>query len=211
MVGKWLAKEEDGDSEDSSGEEEQETTSAKGDPNPKSGNSNPGSGNPNLSEKEDRLGEEPTRMDVSMVFMILAEFRAPTKNVIELALGAERAVLGKPENPGAHMKPLFIQGHLDGTPIGHMLVDGGTSINILPLSIFKKLGNVEGELKCTNLSLSSFAGDPMEVKGIICKELTVGSKTVPMTFFVVDVKGRYNVLLDRDWIHANGCVMSTLH
>jgi hypothetical protein len=32
-----------------------------------------------------------------------------------------------------------------------------------------------------------------------------------MTFFVVDVKGRYNVLLDRDWIHTNGCVTSTLH
>jgi hypothetical protein len=31
-------------------------------------------------------------------------------------------------------------------------------------------------------------------------ELTVGSKTVPTTFFVVDVKGRYNVLLGRDWI-----------
>jgi hypothetical protein len=43
----------------------------------------------------------------------------------------------KPDNPGAHMKPLFIRGHLDGTPIGHMLVDGGASINILPLSLFK--------------------------------------------------------------------------
>jgi hypothetical protein len=79
-----------------------------GDPNPESGNSNLGSGNPNPSEKEDRLGEELTRMDVSMVFMILAEFHAPTKNVVELALGAERAVFEKPENPGAHMKPLFI-------------------------------------------------------------------------------------------------------
>jgi hypothetical protein len=39
----------------------------------------------------------------------------------------------------------------------------------------------------------------------------VGSKTVPTTFFVVDVKGRYNVLLRRDWIHANECVPSTLH
>jgi hypothetical protein len=28
---------------------------------------------------------------------------------------------------------------------------------------------------------------------------------------VVDVKGRYNILLGRDWIHANGCVPSTLH
>jgi hypothetical protein len=92
-----------------------------------------------------------------------------------------------------------------------MLVDGGASINILPLSLFKKLGHAEGDLKCTNLSLSGFAGDPMEVKGIICKELTAGSKIVPMAFFMVDVKGRYNVLLGWDWIHINGCVLSNLH
>jgi hypothetical protein len=34
---------------------------------------------------------------------------------------------------------------------------------------------------------------------------------VPIAFLVVDVKGRYNVLLGRDWIHANECVSSTLH
>jgi hypothetical protein len=34
---------------------------------------------------------------------------------------------------------------------------------------------------------------------------------VPTAFFVVDVKGCYNVLLGQDWIHANGCVPSTLH
>jgi hypothetical protein len=79
-----------------------------GDPNPESGNSNLWSGNHNPSEKGDRLGEELTRMDISMVFMISVEFRAPTENVAELALGAERAVFMKPENPGAHMKPLFI-------------------------------------------------------------------------------------------------------
>jgi hypothetical protein len=111
----------------------------------------------------------------------------------------------------AHMKPLFIQGHLDGMLIGHMVVDGGASVNILPLSLFKKLGHVEGDLICTDLSLSGFAGAPTEAKGIIYKELMVGSKTVPMAFFVVDVRGCYNVLLGRDWIHANECVPSTLH
>jgi hypothetical protein len=39
----------------------------------------------------------------------------------------------------------------------------------------------------------------------------VGSKTVTTSFFVVDMKGRYNVLLRRDWIHVNECVPSTLH
>jgi hypothetical protein len=28
---------------------------------------------------------------------------------------------------------------------------------------------------------------------------------MPLTFFVVDVKGRYILLLGRDWIHANEC------
>jgi hypothetical protein len=117
----------------------------------------------------------------------------------------------KPENPGAHMKPLFIRGHLDGKPIRHMLVDGGVRVNILPLLLFKKPRHVDGDLKCTNLSFSSFAADPMEAKGIICKEVTVGSKTMPTAFFMVDMKGRYNLLLGQDWIHANECVLSTIH
>jgi hypothetical protein len=175
-------------------------------------------------------------MDVNMVFTILAEFHVPMKDVAELALGVERAVFGKPRNLGSHMKPLFIRGHLDGTPIGHMLIDGGASVNILPLSLFKKLGHIKGDLKCTNLSLSGFACDlteekchikddlkrtnlslsgfacyPTEAKCIIYKEVMIGSKTVPTTFFVVDVKGRYNVLLGQDWIHVNECVPSTLH
>jgi hypothetical protein len=130
---------------------------------------------------------------------------------LELTLGAGHAVFKKIENLVAHMKPLFIWRHLDGTPIGHMLVDGGASINILPLSLFKMLGHVKGDLKHTNLSLTSFAGDPTEAKGIIYKELTVQSKTVPMAFFMVDVKGCYNELLGRDWIHANEFVPSSLH
>jgi hypothetical protein len=150
-------------------------------------------------------------MDVNMVFTIPAEFRAPTENIAELALGAERAVFEKPKNLVVHMKPLFIRGHLDGTSIRHMLIDGCASMNIMPLSLFKKLNHVEGDIKHTNLSLCGFAGDLTEAKGIIHKELTVGSKTVPTAFFMVDVKARYNVLFRRDWIHTNECVPSTLH
>jgi hypothetical protein len=199
VAGKRLAKEENGSSGDNSSEKEVEVTSDKGCSNPESGNDNSGSGNSNPG------------LDVNMVFMILAEFHASAKDIVEMMLDAGRAVFEKPENPGAHMKPLFIQGHLDRTLIGHMLVDGGPSVNILLLSLFKNLGHIEGDLKCTNLSLSGFAGDPTEAKGIICKELTVRSKTVPTTFFMVDVKGRYNMLLGRYWIHANECVPSSLH
>jgi len=49
------------------------------------------------------------------------------------------------------------------------------------------------------------------VKGAICVELTIGSKTLPTTFFVISGKGAYNLLLGRDWIHANYCIPSTMH
>jgi hypothetical protein len=129
------------------------------------------------------------------VFTIPVEFHAPMEDVAELMLVAERAVFEKSDDPGALMKPFFICGHLDGTPIGHMLVDGGASVNILLLSLFKKLGHVERDLKCTNLRLSGFVADPTEAKGIICKELMVGSKNVPTTILVVNMRGCYNVLL----------------
>jgi hypothetical protein len=199
---KQLAKEENDSSGDSSSEEEVEVTSDKGGSNLESGNGNsglgngnPGSGNGNPGEEDDRRGEQPTRMDVNMVLTILTEFRALVEDVFELMLGAGCVMFEKSVNSGAHMKLLFIRGHLVGTPVVQMLVDGGASVNILLLSLFKKLGHVEGDLKHTNLSLSGFAGDPMLAKGIICKELTVRSKTVPTTFFMVDVKGFYNVLL----------------
>ena len=42
-------------------------------------------------------------------------------------------------------------------------------------------------------------------------ELTIGSKTLLTTFFVINGKGSYSLLHGRDWIHANCCVPSTMH
>jgi hypothetical protein len=91
------------------------------------------------------------------------------------------------------------------------MVDGGAGVNVMPLSVFEKMGYGEEELMRTNTSLSAFTGEVTDTKGVMSVELTVGSKTLATTFFVVDVNDRYNLLLGRDWIHANGCVPSTLH
>ena len=42
--------------------------------------------------------------------------------------------------------------------------------------------------------------------GAINIGLTIGSKTLLTTFFVIDGKGSYSLLHGRDWIHANCCV-----
>jgi hypothetical protein len=119
---KRLAKEEGSSSGDSSGEEVSKVTPARGEDNPGSGDGNPESGNcnPELgnyqselgncnpSKENDRQREEVVPMDVNMVFTILAELHVLADDIAELVLGAECAVFEKPENPGAHMKPLFI-------------------------------------------------------------------------------------------------------
>jgi hypothetical protein len=42
-------------------------------------------------------------------------------------------------------------------------------------------------------------------------DFTMGSKTIPTSFFIVSSKSTYTVLLRRDWIHANCCIPSMMH
>jgi hypothetical protein len=51
----------------------------------------------------------------------------------------------------------------------------------------------------------------MEARGVVSMELTVRSKSLATTFFIVEVQGNYSVILGCDWSHANHCIPSTLH
>jgi hypothetical protein len=48
-----------------------------------------------------------------------------------------------------------------------MLVDNGACVNIMPVTVFERLGNKEDELMRTNMTLSSFSGEPSNAKGIV--------------------------------------------
>jgi hypothetical protein len=54
-------------------------------------------------------------------------------------------------------------------------------------------------------------GNPMEARGVVSMELTIGSKSLATALFIVKVQGNYSVILDRDSIHANHYISSTLH
>jgi hypothetical protein len=84
-------------------------------------------------------------------------------------------VFEKPEESSQHLKPLYIWGHIEGKPISRMLINGGAAVNLMSYSIFKKLGKEEDELVKTNLMLNGVGGNPMEARGVISMELTVGS------------------------------------
>jgi hypothetical protein len=62
------------------------------------------------------------------------------------------------------------------------------------------------------MSLSGVGSNSLiESKCVTFVELTIGTKTVATTFFIVEVEGNHSAILGRDCIHANQCVPSTLH
>jgi len=156
-----------------------------------------------------------------MVFMLLMEFLAPSSDdeevdfsdqIAQLALDPMMAIFEKPaENERQHLKVLFVKGSVDGQMMTKILVDGGATINIMSYAVYRKLGKEDQDFTKTDMMLKDFERNVSPVKGAICVELTIGSKTLPTTFFMISGKGAYNLLLGRDWIHANCCIPSTMH
>jgi hypothetical protein len=104
-----------------------------------------------------------------------------------------------------------VRDHIDGIPIAKMLVDGGAAVNLMPYSLYRKLGKQDDELVKTNMTLSGVGTDSsIKARGVTSVELTIGTKTLAATFFVADVEGHYSLILGRDWIYANQCI-PTLH
>jgi hypothetical protein len=153
----------------------------------------------------------PTSMDVNMVFTLPTEFRGAEEEVAQLCLGPKEVVFKKLEESSQHLKPLYVRGHIDGKPISRMLIDDSAAVNLMLYSVFRKLGREDDELMKTNLALNGMGGNLMEARGVVSMELTVGRKSLATAFFVVELQGNYNVILGRDWIHANCCIPSTLH
>jgi hypothetical protein len=110
-----------------------------------------------------------------------------------------------------HLKALYLKGYINGHPVNKMLVNTGAAVNIVPYSVLHRLGCSVEDLIKTNFTLSNFNGQASEAQGVLNMDLTVGSKTVPTSFFVVSSKSMYTVLLGRDWIHANCCIPSTIN
>jgi hypothetical protein len=104
-----------------------------------------------------------------------------------------------------------LKGYVNGKPLTKMFVDGGAAVNVMPYTTFRKLGMGPGDLTPTSIILNDFAGNPSGTKGCSHVDLMIGSKTLLTTFFVIEGKGAYSLLLGRDWIHANYCVPSTMH
>jgi hypothetical protein len=138
-------------------------------------------------------------MDINIVFTLRVEFRGGVEEeTIQLCLCPKEAMFKKPEESSQHLNPLYVRGHIDGRPISRIIDDGGVVVNLMSYSMFKKLGREDDELIQTNLTLKGVGDNPMESRGVISMELTVGSKLFAIAFFIIEVQGNYSVIWGHD-------------
>ncbi|KAI5386852.1 hypothetical protein KIW84_073120 [Lathyrus oleraceus] len=110
-----------------------------------------------------------------------------------------------------HNKALHISMECKDTVISHVLVDTGSSLNVLPKRALSRLG-VEGLiLKPSDLVVRAFDGSKRSVFGEVELPIQIGSQTFNTVFYVMDISPSYSYLLGRPWIHNVGAVSSTLH
>jgi hypothetical protein len=156
-----------------------------------------------------------TSAGTNMVFVLPPEFYAPGRKelpVAQLDFGPWPVIFEKPrENNYKNLKALYLKGYINGNPVNKMLVDTGAAVNVMPYSVLRQLGCSAEDLIKMNITLSDFNGQVSKAQGVLNVDLTVGSKTVPTSFFIVSSKSMYTVLLGRDWIHANCCIPSMMH
>ena len=122
---------------------------------------------------------ERNNLEINIVHISSDYLIIPEEEVAHLQFGPRDAVFQKPKESNNHLKTLYTRGHLNGKPISRMLVDGGAIVNLMPYSLYKKLGGKDEELIKTKMTVSGVGrGDPIGAKEVASMELTDGSKTL---------------------------------
>jgi hypothetical protein len=96
-----------------------------------------------------------------------------------------------------------------------VLVDIGSSADIMYNSIFDQMGLTTQELYPTRTTLISFSGDTLYSLGMISLEVKFGrgpcTVTLKLTFLVVGAPSAYNAILGRGALNKLGAIASIPH
>ena len=92
-----------------------------------------------------------------------------------------------------------------------VLIDNGSSLNVMPKSTLEKLSFNASHLRPSSMVVRAFDGSHREVRGEIDLLVQIGPHTCQVTFQVMDINPTYSCLFSRPWIHSIGVVPSTLH
>ena len=114
-----------------------------------------------------------------------------------------------------HDDPLVVRAIVANTIVHRVLIDNGSSADIIFASAFDKMGIGREKLEPVNTHLRGFSGDKVLPLGSIQLVLTLGEPpcqaTTTARFLIVDAPSAYNMLLSRPSLNAIKAIPSAYH
>ncbi|KAJ3689619.1 hypothetical protein LUZ61_018783 [Rhynchospora tenuis] len=129
-----------------------------------------------------------------------------------------RITFGPEDYEGVHLPhddAIVLMLRVNGTRVGRILIDTGSSADVIYFETLKKLHLQNHPLKPMATPLTGFTGDQLMPMGIIDLPVTFGdsSKDVVsrVSFIVVNTPSPYNIILGRKALNDIGAIASTPH
>ena len=102
-------------------------------------------------------------------------------------------------------------GYIREQEVNCILIDDGSTVNILSLKILKELGISLDELLPIKLMIQGFNQGGQRAIRKIRLHMIIGEMESSAPFHVIDAKTTYKVLIGRPWLHEYGVMPSTYH
>ena len=114
-----------------------------------------------------------------------------------------------------HDDPSVVHAIVANTIVHRVLIDNGSSGDIIFASAFDKMGVRREKLEPVNTHLRGFSGEKILPLGLIQLVLTLGEPpcqaTTTARFLIVDAPSAYNMLLGRPSLNAIKAILSAYH
>ena len=114
-----------------------------------------------------------------------------------------------------HEDPLVVRAIVANTTVHRVIVDNGSSADIIFASAFDKMGIIREKLEPISTHLRGFSGEKVLPLGSIQLVLTVGEPpcqaTTTTRFLIVATPSAYNMLLGRPSLNAIKAIPSAYH
>ena len=110
-----------------------------------------------------------------------------------------------------HDDALVVTLKIGGYEVKRVLVDQGSSVEIIYPGLFKGLKLKPEDLACYDYPLIGFDGKIVFLKGQIRLPVQAGSEVMEVNFIMIDAYSLYTTIMARPWLYTMGVVSSTLH